>query len=255
VTCTTGSPVAFGPQSVSPTTASQGSASYTSGSTTNDSATGVYAWVAAYNGNHNNNPVTSGCTAELVNVVGVGAIYATGTTCADFIAPGSAENPTFDLDQIHYAVSAGKIGQSVNPGVFFYYTEFTPTSANFTVNLNQADFYNFGTGSQTSAPSGLLFGVLNAPGSTSQVGVFNGNCSSFSGTTTITFSGTNSSQTQVAVTGATPNQPIIISIKYQTKTISGQPAPSPPTVHYTFSTVIGTTVYDIAVGGVDLVTP
>ncbi len=168
------------------------------------------------------------------------------------------EDPLFDLDQVHYTVSGGLITQNVNPGVFFYYTKFTaPAAGTLVVHLNQADFYNFGTGSQAAAQPGLLFGVASAP-ATSQVQVFNADCSSFSGAApTIAFSGTNLSQVTLTFSGLSAGQTIIIGTKYSTKTIVGQPAPNPTTVHYVFTTTFdgSTTVQDTDPGGLDLVTP
>jgi len=143
------------------------------------------------------------------------------------------------------------ISQSVNPGVFFYYTKFSaPAAGSLTVNINQVN--------SQSRPD-LLFGVLQAP-ATSQVMVFNGDCTNFSGTQpTITFSGTNSSQVQLTFTGLSAGQTIIVSVKYTTKSIVGAAAPSPSTVHYDFSTGFGSpapgTIVDTDPGGLDLVTP
>jgi hypothetical protein len=249
VTCTAGSPVAASFPNISPTTASQGSATYNS-ATTSLSAAGVYAWVATYNGNANNTSVTSGCTAELVTVTPSGLIAPTGTTCTQFITVNH-DDPSIDLDQVHYSLSGGTIAQSINPGVFFYFTKFTaPSAGSLVVNINQ---------SNSQSRNDLLFGVLQAP-ATSQVQVFNADCSNFSGTApSITFSGTNLSQTQLTFTGLSAGQTIIVSVKYTTKSIVGAPAPSPSTVHYLFSTGLGSpapgTIVDSDPGGLDLVTP
>jgi hypothetical protein len=234
---------------------SQTQASYVSGNAT-VSAAGVYAWVAAYQGNASNTPATSGCTDELVTVIGGGLIAPTNTTCQNFIS-SSPEDPAFDLDAVHYAASSGTIGQSVNPGVFFYYSGFkapsslTPGEA-FTVNIAQANdhspIYNFG--------------VSGAPGSNQQVQVYNGDCSQpiTNATATISFSGSNSSQVSIMITptSSTINlagQAFVIGVKYSTKSIVGAPAPNPTTVNYTFNTVIGTTVVATDAGGLQLVTP
>jgi hypothetical protein len=249
VTCTGTPPVAAAFPNISPTTSTQGSATYNS-PTTSPSAGGVYAWVATYNGNPNNTPVTSGCTAELVTVTPSGVIAPTGTTCTQFITVNH-DDPSIDLDQVHYTVSGGTISQGINPGVFFYYTKFSaPAAGSLTVNINQVN--------SQSRPD-LLFGVLQAP-ATSQVQVFNSDCTAFSGTApTITFSGTNSSQVQLSFTGLSAGQTIIVSVKYTTKSIAGALAPNPPTVHYDFSTGFGSTapgtIVDTDPGGLDLVTP
>ena len=101
----------------------------------------------------------------------------------------------------------------------------------------------------------MLFGVSQAP-ATSQVQTYNSDCSALTGASaSISFSGAQSSQVRLNVTGATAGKVIIISVKYSTKSIVGQPAPNPATVHFTFKTLIGATVVDTDPGGLDLVTP
>ena len=247
VTCVVGtSPVAASFPNVAASTSTSTTATYQSPSTT-PGMSGVYAWVATYNGNSRNVSVTSGCMAELVTVTTSGLIAPTNTTCSNFLT-ANHEDPTFDLDQVHYTVSGGMIAQSVNPGVFFYYTKFTvPASGSLVVHLNQSNVPNL---------PGLLFGVAQAP-ATSQVSLFNGDCSNFAGTATIAISGTNSSQVTVTYSGLTAGQTLIIGVKYSTKTIAGQPAPSPSTVHYTFTTTFDAspTIIDTDPAGLDLVTP
>jgi hypothetical protein len=235
-------------------------AHYSSGNTT-AGGPGTYAWVAAYLGNASNTPVTSGCTDELVTVTGGGLIAPTNTTCQNFIG-SSPENPSFDLDAIHYAVSGGVIQQSINPGVFFYYSTFTAPSTltkglPFTVNIAQTNDH-----APPGQPASSIynFGVAGAPG-TQQVSVFNGDCSSITNATaSISLSGTNSSQVAVTFTPTSnqinlAGQTFVIGVKFSPKSIVGAAAPSPSTVNYTFNTLIGTTVVATDAGGVQLVTP
>src|SRR5262249_40241307 len=54
-----------------------------------------------------------------------GLIAPTQTTCNDVL-----NNTASTLDQINYSVSKGVIGQGINPGVFFFYSKITTTTAN-----------------------------------------------------------------------------------------------------------------------------
>jgi hypothetical protein len=226
----------------------QGSAHYSSGNTT-ASAAGTYAWVASYLGNAGNNPATSGCTSELVTVVGGGLIAPTNTTCQNFTS-SSPENPAFDLDATNYTVSAGKIA-NVTPGVFFYYSQIKAPSNSFTVNITEAnDANNTNPPSTTNAYN---FGVLN--GSTNQVQLYNADCTTLSGATApVTISGTNGSQVSVNISGTNiTGKIIIIGVKYQSKSIVGATAPNPTTVNYGFKTVIGGVVQSTDAGGLQLI--
>src|SRR5262249_16059918 len=150
-----------------------------------------------------------------VNVPG-GIIAPTQTTCGDIL------NGTFSvLGQINYSVNAGKIGQGINPGVFFYYVKITTTIPNQVVTVSQ---------SNNSTTNAALFGMLQGQG-----WVWSGDCSSkLVGQTT----GANDSGASFTV--PTPGH-YIIGIKYQTKTIAGTTAPVPADITYTFTTSLGGT--------------
>jgi uncharacterized repeat protein (TIGR01451 family) len=141
-----------------------------------------------------------------------GLIAPTQTTCSDFLNSPSS----FILGQINYSVSGGKISQNVNPGVFFYYTTVT-VGANSTVTVTQSN----------TAGGDLFFSALNG-----QANAFTGTCGNASG---VTVSNIGTGATYHFTTAGT----YILSIKYQTKTIAGDPAPSPSTVTYTFTTSLG----------------
>jgi hypothetical protein len=156
----------------------------------------------------------------------VSKITPTGTTCSQF-RDGTAAT----LDTVNYSVSNGKIKNNVTPGVFFYWVSVTVPAGNNSFTITQTITTNNFTG---------LFDF--ASGSN----VFNSNCNSVSETIT-----------QDTTTGAVTvqfNAPTagtyIIGIKYNTKSIAGDPAPGPgTTVHYDFAT----TGVPSSTSGLDLV--
>jgi len=142
-----------------------------------------------------------------------GLIAPTQTTCQQFAA-GTAST----LGQINYSVSNGKIGQGINPGVFFYYAKITTTVPNQVVTVSQ---------SNTSTNNAALFQVQQ-----SQDRLYKGDCSSYTTGTLI------SGSTGASFTVATPGT-YIISIKYSTKSIAGKTAPVPADITYNFTTSLG----------------
>jgi hypothetical protein len=144
----------------------------------------------------------------------VSQITPTGTTCTQF-----ANHTAQTLSNLNYSVSNGKIKNNVTPGVFFYWVAvqvLAPGSQSF--EITQTHTANF-TGHPFNFTSGSS--------------VFTSNCNSLSETIT-----------QNPTTGAVTvqfNAPTagtyIIGIKYDSKSIVGDPAPSPgTTVHYDFAT-------------------
>lgn len=154
-----------------------------------------------------------------------GRVTHTGTTCADYLAGAN------DLTTAQYGVKGGKIN-NVAPGVFFYYTTVVAPSSDFTVDITQ---------SETNPTFSTLLGIMN-----NQVRVYDADCSD-SSLATVTVSG---GQVSLSVSGATPGEPLIVSVKYTTGTLPGQTAPTPSTIHYDFTT----SVDDVAVAsdGVDV---
>jgi hypothetical protein len=143
----------------------------------------------------------------------VSQITPTGTTCSQF-KNGTAET----LLNLNYSVSGGKIKNNITPGVFFYWVSVTVPAGNNNVTITQ------------TITTGNFTGKFDfASGSN----VFTSNCNSVSDTIT-----------QNPTTGAVTvnfNAPTagtyIIGIKYDSKSIVGDPAPSPgTTVHYDFAT-------------------
>jgi uncharacterized repeat protein (TIGR01451 family) len=143
----------------------------------------------------------------------LGQIAPTQTTCQEFINGTSST-----LGQINYPVSNGKIGQGINPGVFFFYTKITTSTPNQVVTVSQ---------SNTSTNNAALFQVQQ-----DQARLYTGNCSSWTAGTLIA----NSSGASYTI--ATPGT-YVISIKYSTKSIAGTTAPVPANITYNFSTSLG----------------
>ena len=135
-----------------------------------------------------------------------GLIAPTQTTCQD-VRDGIAAT----LGQINYSVSNGKIGQGINPGVFFYYAKITvPANTVVTVSESQND-------------SAALFQIHQG-----QARLYKGDCSSWTAGTE------NAGHTGASYTIATAGS-YIISIKYSTKSIAGTSAPTSDPVTYTFT--------------------
>src|SRR5207249_773555 len=119
---------------------------------------------------------------------------------------------------LNYSVSGGVIKNNVTPGVFFYWVAVTVPAGNNVVTVTET----ITTGNFTG-----LFNIASAQN------VFNSSCNSLSstiaqnpntGTVTVSFN--------APVAGT-----YIISIKYDSKSIAGLPAPGPgTTVHYNFAT-------------------
>ena len=140
-------------------------------------------------------------------------ITPTGTTCSQF-ANGTAET----LFNLNYSVSSGKIKNNVTPGVFFYWVSVTVPAGNNIVTITQ------------TITTGNFTGKFDFASGSS---VFNSNCNSLSETITQNpTTGTVTVQFNAPTAGT-----YIIGIKYDSKSIVGDPAPSPgTTVHYDFAT-------------------
>ena len=118
-------------------------------------------------------------------------------------------NTTPALTDIFYKVANGKITQNINPGVFFYYTYVTTTTANQTI-----------TTSQHAGNSAPLFSLNQG-----HVWVYTANCALVSKPT--------QSGTSVSITIATPGT-YVLRLQYSTKSIAGKTAPTSSPTTYTF---------------------
>jgi len=139
-----------------------------------------------------------------------GLIAPTQTTCSDF-RDGTASA----LDGINYPVSGGKIGQGINPGVFFYYTKITTTVPNQVVTVTESQ--NDAAALFQTHSDGRLYTLA---------------CTSWTAGTDI------NNDTGATFTVPTPGT-YIISVKYDTKSIAGTTAPTSDPVTYTFTTSLG----------------
>jgi hypothetical protein len=138
-----------------------------------------------------------------------GAILPTNTTCSDFV-----NNTTPALPAIYYKVSGGNIAQSINPGVFFYYTYFDTTTANQTV-----------TTSQHTTNSAPLF-TLNQ----GHAWLYTLACGLVSNSPTLAGTPTGSA---ASFTIATPGT-YVLQLQYSTKSIAGLTAPTASPSTYSF---------------------
>jgi hypothetical protein len=182
--------------------------------TTPAATAGTFSYRAHYNGDANYPAKDAACEPFSTKTAPTGLIAPTQTTCDDVLNGTAAV-----LGQVNYPLSGGKIGQGINPGVFFFYSKITTTIPNQVVTVSQTN---------TSTNNTPLFGILNG-----QAWLWSGDCSSkIVGTTT----GSNDSGASFTV--KTPGS-YIIGIKYQTKTIAGAPAPVPADITYNFSTSLG----------------
>ncbi len=180
---------------------------------TTPNAAGNFSYRAHYNGDANYPARDAACEPFSVEAPPTGQITPTQVDCPD-VLNGTAPN----LDGINYSVQGGKIGQNINPGVFFFWTKITTTVPNQVVTVTQTN---------NSTNNAALFTIHQG-----YVRVYTGNCSSYiTGTEIAGGSG-------ASFTIATPGN-YIIGIKYQTKSIAGTTAPVPANITYTFATSLG----------------
>jgi hypothetical protein len=173
-------------------------------------ALGANAWSATATATDSlGNPASSAGETASGTVTGTpppstGAILPTNTECTDFV-----NNTTPALPGIFYSVTgAGKIGQNINPGVFFYYT-FVQVTAGQTVTTSQ------------HATNGAPLFSLNQ----GHVWVYTANCDLVAKPT--------QAGTTVTYTFANAGT-YVFRIQYSTKSIAGLTAPSPSGSVYTF---------------------
>jgi hypothetical protein len=154
----------------------------------------------------------------------VSQITSTSATCGQF-SGGTAQS----LAMINYTVKNGRIFK-VNPGGFDYWVRVTGTAGANTVVVSQAI---------TTGNFSTLFG--NASGSA----VFNSGCATVSGAS---FGASANDDTFTIQWNGGSAGTYYIGLGLATSRVRNKPAPSPPTVHYAFSTnnVTGST------SGIDL---
>jgi hypothetical protein len=186
----------------------------TSATFTIPAAGGSFSYKAHYNGDANYPAHDGPCEPFTSQPPVTGQITPTQVDCSLF-ASGTA--PT--LTTINYPKSNGKIGQGIDPGVFFYWTHITTTVPNQVVTVTQ---------SNTSTNNAALFSVAQGWDR-----LYTGNCSSWTAGTII---GVHNSGASFTV--PTPGT-YIIGIKYDVKSIAGTNVPVPATITYNFVTSLG----------------
>jgi hypothetical protein len=178
--------------------------------TTPISAGGSFSYLAHYNGDANYPAANAACEPFSVRPGQIGLIAPTNTECSDYLN-GTA--PT--LPGIFYKVAGNKIQQSINPGVFFYYSTVT-VAAGATISTTQT----------TTNSSGALF-ELNQD----HAWVYDGACNTVGN---MTASANHSTGTFTATKAGT----YILRLQYSTKSLAGSAAPSPQDPTYTFGTKV-----------------
>ena len=128
----------------------------------------------------------------------------------------------------------GKIS-TIAPGVFFYFSKITAPRADFTIVIEQA----------RSNPT-MPFCELQQ----SQVTLFDGSCQNIGDGTE-----TGPGQASIAITGATPGQVLIVSVKYSLKNLVGVPFNPASGVRYDFRTLIDGQIVDFDRDGLVLGAP
>jgi hypothetical protein len=169
---------------------------------------GTFYWAAFYSGDVKNNPAKSDCASEPLEIATqVAKITPTGTTCLQY-QNGTAAT----LARVFYSVKGGNIS-AVNPGVFFYYTRVTGAAGD-TVAITQSH-----TGTAPTIPIQQKQVLLYSdPG-----------CATLKWRSLTVTSGT--------ATGTLPSTgSFIISVKYDTSSLKGKPAPDSSPTTYTFGT-------------------
>jgi hypothetical protein len=192
-----------------------GDGNYSTSNTATAAQVGVYHWTATYSGDGNNKAVSDNGTNEsaTVNPDPKAQIAPTGTTAQQF-ANGTA--PT--LPAIFYSGN-GTIGQSVNPGVFFYFSYVVaPNPGTLTITITE---WNNSTNNEWPF-------LIHQ----NQIGLYNA-----SGTTLIASGQDLGHGTAKITTNATSTgQEFIVCVKYNAKSIVGGPVPIPAVVQYTWTT-------------------
>ncbi len=188
-------------------TVTASTATSTSGTATNT------ATITSTNGNCTTGTTDTRCSSTakvtITPPVVTGEILPTNTECSDFV-----NQTTPALPGIFYRVSGGKIGQSINPGVFFYYTYVTTTTPNQVV-----------TTSQSATNLAALF-TLNQ----GHAWLYTAACGLVSHSPTLAGAPTGSA---ASFTIATPGT-YVLRLQYSTKSIAGTKAPSPAGSVYSF---------------------
>jgi hypothetical protein len=155
-----------------------------------------------------------------------GKVSPTDTTCEAFIDGSAAV-----LGEVLYNLKDGLIN-SAAPGVFYYYSQVTAPEREFRIDLEQS-----------SNPAFTPFEVQNKQ----QIRLYNTDCS----TPKVRFeTGFQDGQAWIDIFNAKPGEVFIVSVKYATGSVVGQPDPGEVT--YSFATKILGEVLDKALNDLTL---
>jgi hypothetical protein len=191
-------------------------------------AAGTHSFTASIAGDSNYVGDTTDAP-EVLTVTSTSQITPTGTTVLQFLN-GTAST----LTELDYKVKSGLIN-SVSPGVFFYYTQFTVTAANTVVLIHEVP-------SESN-----VIPISQAP-ATSQVTLYDSAGNKLT-LPTATFSNSNG---DVSITITAPGT-YELGVKYSPSSLAGQAPPSPnSTETYTFQTELNGNVTTSA-GGLSLI--
>jgi hypothetical protein len=160
-------------------------------------------------------------------------LFPTQTTCCNYLY-GNTSN--FQQRVICYTVVKGKVSQNVNPGVFFYYGDFTlasNVSGTVVIRVHQE---------KNSAKLGLF-----APTNDNNLRITIGNCNNLTTPVSTSISGGD-----VIFTLTNPLAgKYVVSVKYDSKSIVGTDAGGSPTVTYTFSLLKDNVLVPNSIGQLD----
>jgi hypothetical protein len=153
-------------------------------------------------------------------------------TCREFQADEAPH-----LAKVRYIVrSDGKIG-GLNPSAIRYWTQVHAPASSFTVEVAQTE---------THPTFSTLFDLSSAD----NIRLHGSGCLDSTLPQTKSIAG---DQASVSVTGATPGETYVLSVRYQTQPFLGKHAPNPPVVHYDFQTKLNGALVDGDQNGLDLV--
>ena len=150
-----------------------------------------------------------------------GLVAHTSTTCDQFLGGTAAALVQADINW----GTQNNVISTISPGVFFYFSRVKAPSANFTIQIQQII-------TDTRFPYCAVM-------QNNQVTVYDANCGNVASVATVS-----GGQASVAVSGATPGQWYVVSVKYSLKSLVGTYMDPTMGCHYDFHTVVNGLVVD-----------